>query len=681
MSKQSKEKPPSSRRKHSGRTCSPRSTNIQRNLMLEVRSSDDDELEEKEHDRSYQRGEVDSRTPAPPTHRMTLEEQQLQEGFSKVKFLLKDVERLKFSATVSGLDLKGKFSCIFWVTGKCQLSWECGTSLSNLHKLVDRLQRDPRIRGLEHSIPPLPEKRKNSHNRQSVNDPLTNLAQRDMLAEFVRQMFTSLSFLSHAVVLSTFKVPSIVRAKIDSLMKLCQTPILYSWLYKDVRHVKGWKKRWTVLYPDLTLRYYDKDGDSGAGKGFKGMIDIQALYEISHRTEGDHHSFDIMLKHCWEERLHPRLYKFWTPDASLKLAWINAVQKLADGDVLKHTPKFSEIYEPASSLTSVNAWPLESLSSRLELEKANHVKMLSTLAELHQELDTFKATRRSELRVLERIEDEWSKLHGELERTNNAVQNGRKSVQNLKRQFGLKTQLWEQRFEEVERQIQIERKKYQLRSPVFLESSLFDCEDHLWRRCSRRRTLVENTAPSAHAGQLDVITGDNERRSCDVWFLKIRNLPYIEWSTVDDGRSGFRIKISGPIKEGADQRSFTVLGPSKSCKNVTFRAKSAEECQKWVQAITSAQSNSTNDFSEEKTIDKFNEKAELQLNASKQEVGYESSALGSRTVKTSCSSNDFKEGSPVHIKKGSPVHKRIQDSVSERLKRLQSLGIDRETNV
>jgi len=677
MSKHSELKPLTSRRKDKGRACSPRSTDI-RNLLHVDRSSDDDELEEKENDPS-QRGWVDSRTPAPPTHRMTMEEQQLQEGFSKVKFLLKDVERLKFSASVSGLDSKGKFSCIFWVTGKFQLSWECGTSLSDLHKLVDKLQRDPRVRGLEHSIPPLPEKRKNSQNRQSVNDPLTNLAQRDMLAEFVRQMFTSLSFLSHAVVLSTFKVPSIVRAKIDSLMKLCQTPILSSWLHKDVRHVKGWKKRWAVLYPDLTLRYYDKDGDSGAGKGFKGMIDIQALYHISHRSDGDHHSFDIMLKHCWEERLHPRSYKFWTSDASLKLAWVNAVQKLADGDVLKHTPKFSEIYEPASSLTSTNAWPLESLSSRLELEKANHFKMLSTLAELRVELDSFKATRSSELRELERIEDEWSNLHGELQRTNNAVQKGRNVVQNLKRQFGLRTQQWEERFEEVERQIQTERKKYQLRSPFFLDPQL-DCENHLGRRC-RRKTLVVNKAPSAHAGQLDVIAGDNESRSCDVWFLKIRNLPYIEWPTVDDGRRGFRINISGQIKEGADQKSFTLSGPSKSCKNVTFRAKSAEECQKWVQAIKSIQSNSTNDFSEEKTIDKFNEKAVLQLNASTQEVGYENAKVGSRMVKTSCSPNDFKEGSPVHRKKGSPVHKRIQDSVSERLKKLQSLRIDREMNV
>lgn len=581
------------------------------------------------------RHEVDTRTPAAPPGLSTtrsIEEKEFDQGFNKIVNSLRGRHQLKFTVGLSYTDVEGNFRCSFQFTcGSDSCDWDCIKNIEDFYKLRERLQQDKSIAGLSKSIPPLPAKRSRVKQysigaRQSKIEPGTKETKRGMLLQFVRKMVTNMVFLEHPVMLATLEVPTLVCAKIDDFAKVYQTPILTSWLRKQGGKRKNWKRRWVVLYPDYTIRYYlGKDENTNTGKGYRGMIDLQALIRIQYykrdtmKSKG--HCFGLVLKHWWEVDEHPREYLFETDEFQVQLVWMNGITKLMEGSLSRYCPVFRESDIPVRINTKQKLQ-----MSTLEEEKDSNIKLLAKLSELRNQRDNFEATDKKEQEEFERehqkLEDEFIDLRPKLESAKNALDAAKENIKKMKREIEDKNQKYEEKMEEVESRILKERQTYNLRT---LESSGVK---------RRRRTVIENTAPQALGGHLDMVTkthGKGKRR-CDVWFLQIAGIPYLEWADLSketDTISATRMQISDVVEglslyqsqptlkemgvrlskralnetgekipewnvlsvdwrpsddQKEEARAFTVTSLNQK-KEVTFITDSTKECQKWLRTL------------------------------------------------------------------------------------------------
>lgn len=558
---------------------------------------------------------VDTRKPAAPPFLEPVSDSRndkLQKGFDVVLGVLRNMGPLKFNLGVFGPDLSGVFTFHFRLqrdTNKC--TWECNKTLADLRRLAERLQKDRNIRGLGTSIPPLPEKK-------SLTD-LSNLAQRETVFEFVRAMFTNIVFLGYPEVLNTFGVPGIVRTRIDTFAKLYQTPLLSTWLNKEGGKYKTWKRRWVVLYPDFTLRYYDSENEeTRGGKGFRGMVDIQALDKIHyHKIDATKKwIFGLVLKHSWKEMTHPREYKFETTEYSVQRVWVRAVTLLKDGELSKYIPKITrldaETFRRIEEARMVRKNPSALI---LQKEKKSNDRLLEKLGEMRQEQDNFTANDRLAKQEFEReqqkLEDEWNNLRPNLEAANKALTAGKESIHNLKRQLKGETELCMKDMEEAENLVQQARLKYNLRTGIKPVPLLPN------KGSKRKITIIENTAPAALGGQLDMYTSPTLMRRRDIWFVMIDGSPFLEWTDLapgSDADCATRMQIGdvsfGPTEEG-ENRSFTVRSAKKN-KQVNLVTLTDEECHKWVRTIknglglsVSSTEDEKEDLKEEQLPDNF----------------------------------------------------------------------------
>jgi len=573
--------------------------------------------------------EVDTRVPAaPPGLKSTrsTEEKEFDQGFVEIVNSLRGRHQLKFSVGLSEI-VEGRFRC--WLQFTCgfdSCEWDCIKHIDDFCKLKDRLLQDRAIAGLYKSIPPLPGKRKQFSmvGRQSKAETTTEETDRGLLLNFVRKMFTNMVFLEHPVMLATLEVPTLVCAKIDDLAKLYQTPILASHLRKQGGKRKNWKRRWVILYPDYTIRYYlDKDEQTNHGKGYRGMIDLQALIRIQYykRVRSKGHCFGLVLKHWWEKDEHPREYLFETDEFQVQVVWMKAISKLMEGPLQRYCPSFKESDMPVRLNTR-----RELRISTLEEHKDSHTKLLVKLLELRNQRDNYEATDKKEQEEFERehqkLEDEYIDLKAKLERAKNALDTAKENIKKNKREIEDKNQKYEEKIEEVESKILKERQTYYLRT---LASPSV--------KRGRRRTVIENTAPQALGGHLDMVTkfiGQGRSRKCDVWFLQIAGIPYLEWADLSQDRdttSATRMMISDVVeglstslptlkqmgvrlskqvsietgekvpewnvlsvdwrptdKQKEEARAFCVTSVNKK-KEVTFLTDSTKECQKWIRTI------------------------------------------------------------------------------------------------
>jgi len=532
---------------------------------------------------------VDTRTPAAPPVLEPVSARrndQLQKGFDVVLGVLRKMGPLKFALGVFGPDISGIFSFHFRLKGDLnECTWECNKTLADLRRLGERIQKDKNIRGLGTSVPPLPEKKSHSE--------YNNLAEREMVAEFVRAMFTNIVFLGYPWVLNTFGVPGIVRTRIDTFAKLYQTPLLSTWLNKEGGKYKNWKRRWVVLYPDFTLRYYDSENEeTGGGKGFRGMVDIQALDRIQHHKSDatKKYIFVLILKHSWQENINPREYRFETTESSVQSIWVRAVTILKDGELSKYVPEITGL--DAETLRNIeNARMMRKNPSALilEQEKLSNVRLLAKLGEMRLEQDNFTANDRFAKQEFEReqqkLEDDWNNLRPNLEAARKALTAGKESIHNLKRQLKAETESCMREMEEAENLVQKARLKYYLRTGIKPVPSLPG------QGTKRKITIVENTAPSAFGGQLDMYTSPTVMRRRDIWFVMIEGSPFLEWTDLSpglDADSATRMQIGdvsfGPAEEDGEHLSFTVRAAKKN-KQVNLVTISHEECHKWVRTI------------------------------------------------------------------------------------------------
>jgi hypothetical protein len=571
--------------------------------------------------------EVDTRIPAAPPglkNTKTSEDKKFEEGFHEVIKSLKDRHQLKFVVGVSKPDKEGNFRCSFKFTcGSDSCEWDCVKDIEDFIKLKEKLQQDKSISGLTSSIPPLPQRRRGKQysisGRQSKIEESTSMEKRELLLQFVRKMVTNMVFLEHPVMLATLEVPTLVCAKIDDFAKLYQTPLLASWLSKQGGKRKNWRNRWVVLYPDYTIRYYvRKDETSDAGKNYRGMIDLQALVRIEYYKKSKGHCFGLILKHWWEKDDHPRQYLFESKESQVRSIWMNGITKLMEGDLARYCPVFKESDIPL----------LDTRTAALEKERNTQVRLLVQLSELRTQNDDFKATDKKEQEEFEReqqkLEDDISELQPKLESATNALDAAKEWIKKTKREIEDKNEKYEDKFEEVESKILEESRKYNLRQ----------LGDPIVPTRGRRRTYIENTAPQALGGHLDMVTKDSESdsRTCDVWFLQIAGTPYLEWADLSqetDTISATRMEISDvvegltavrhqpslkelgvrlskralnesgekipewnvlsvdwrPSEDNKDEDcAFTVISVNRK-KEVTFKTTSTKECQKWMRTL------------------------------------------------------------------------------------------------
>jgi len=508
----------------------------------------------------------------------------LQNGFDIVLGVLHKLGPLKFAAVVLGPDLSnGMFVCNFRLNGDMnECDWECCRTLSDLCKLRETIQKDRNLRGLGSSVPPLPEKK-------LVTNGKTLIA-REMVTEFVRAMFTNVVFLGYPAVLNTFEVPCIVRTKVDTFAKLYQTPLLSSWLSKEGGKIKNWKKRWIVLYPDFTLRYYDSKNEvTGGGKGFRGMVDIQALERIKHHKidATKKYIFVLILKYSWQEKEHPREYKFQTSESAVQSMWLRAVTLLRDGDLSKYIPEVTEF--DAGTVRTLKAMGIYKSPSSilLEREKLSNVKLLAKLGEMRLEQDNFNARNKFEQEEFEReqqkFEDEYDDLRPKLLAAKEALGLGQENIQILKRKLKTETERCWKDMEEAENLVRQESLRYNLRTgltPVPVINNMV----------KRKLTIIENTAPSVYGKKVDMYTSPVLLQTRDLWFVMIRRIPFLEWTDLSDNLdapSATRMQIAkvsyGPVEDG-ECRSFTVHSLKKN-KEITLVVHSAKECQMWVRMI------------------------------------------------------------------------------------------------
>jgi len=529
---------------------------------------------------------IDTRTPAAPPFLEPVSDSrndELQKGFDVVLGVLRNMGPLKFALGVFGPDLSGIFTFHFRLQ-KDECFWECNKTLADLRRLAERIQKDRILRGLGTSVPPLPEKK-------SQTD-LSNLAQREIVFEFVRAMFTNIVFLGYPWVLNTFGVPGIVRTRIDTFAKLYQTPLLSTWLNKEGGKYKTWKRRWVVLYPDFTLRYYDSENEeTRGGKGFRGMVDIQALDKIHYhkRDATKKWIFGLVLKHSWQEKTLPREYKFETTEYSVQRIWVRAVKLLRDGELSRYIPKISRLdAETFRRIEEARLTRRNPSALILQQEKQSNDRLLEKLGEMRQEQDNFTANDRLAKQEFEReqqkLEDEWNNLRPNLEAARKALTAGKEGIHNLKRQLKADTELCLKDMEEAEKLVQQARLKYNLRTGINPVPLLPN------KGSKRKITIIENTAPAALGGQLDMYTSPTLLRRRDIWFVMIDGSPFLEWTDLAPGMDAdcaTRMQIGGvsfgPTEEG-EHRSFTVRSAKKN-KQVNLVTLTDEECYKWVRTI------------------------------------------------------------------------------------------------
>jgi len=521
----------------------------------------------------------------------------LDKQFNLVLAELQKTEPMKFSVFISEPNAKGAYGFGFRLDtsmlGVGQCLWECVRTVSDLQKLAEKLQKDKHIRGMGYSVPPLREKKSKGKNF------VVGASQRTLIVQFVRQMFTNLIFLGHSMVLNTFDVPSRVRTKIDTLARLNQTPLKSSFLNKQGWNVKSWKKRWVALYPDFTLRYYE-NGKDNIGTGFRGMVDIQAMYRIDHMKIEKAQRFSLILKSDWQEKERNRVYKFETPDLELRDTWIEALRKLRDGQLNTYIPEFTlmddSMEETAASVSgSMRASFMKDRFRRasqiqLEKEKESNVRLLTKLSEMREEQDNFEENQKKEQEEYERkqrkIEDEWNDLKVSMAAAKKTLQRETMSLKTLEREIKESEKKCEAQLENAEKQVQKERRRFNLRSPKFN----VNVNESGSNKMRRRRTVIENTAPSVHAGVLGMLTvGANKPRDRDVWYLSISGCPYMEWADVSDQLnppSATRMEIAKVFtgKREFQGRAFVVHSARKD-KKITFITSKATECQKWIRTI------------------------------------------------------------------------------------------------
>jgi len=522
----------------------------------------------------------------------------LDQQFNMVLEELQKTEPMKFSVFISDPNAKGAYGFGFrldtTMLGAGQCLWECVRSMSDLQKLAEKLQKDKHIRGMGYSVPPLREKKSKGRNSYVLG-----FSQRTLIVQFVRQMFTNFIFLGHSMVLNTFDVPSLVRTKIDTLARLHQTPLKSSFLNKQGWNVKSWKKRWVALYPDFTLKYYE-NGKDGIGTGFRGMVDIQAMYRIDHMKIEKAQRFSLILKSDWQEKERNRVYKFETPDLELRDTWIEALRKLRDGQLNTYIPTFSLMDDSMEETTvnlsgSMRASFMKDRFRRasqiqLEKEKESNIRLLTKLSEMREEQDNFEENQKKEQEEYEReqrkIEDEWNDLKVSMAAAKKTLQRESMSLKTIERTIKEGERKCEVELENAEKKVQKERRRFNLRSSKF---NVNVTEETGSSKMRRRRTVIENTAPSAHAGVLGMLTGDSEPRDRDVWYLTISGLPFMEWADVSDQLnppSATRMQIAKVFngKREFQGRAFVVHSARKD-KKITFITSKPTECQKWIRTI------------------------------------------------------------------------------------------------
>jgi len=558
---------------------------------------------------------VDTRTPAAPPVLEPVSDSRsddLQKGFDLVLGVLRNMGPLKFALGVFGPDLSGIFTFHFRLQEDVnECIWECNKTLADLRRLAERIQKERNLRGLGTSVPPLPEKKSQTDH--------SNLAQSEIVFEFVRAMFTNIVFLGYPWVLNTFGVPGIVRTRIDTFAKLYQTPLLSTWLNKEGGKYKTWKRRWVVLYPDFTLRYYDSENEeTRGGKGFRGMVDIQALDKIHHHKIDATKKwiFGLVLKHSWQEKTLPREYKFETTEYSVQRIWVRAVKLLKDGELSRYIPKITRLdaatFRRIEELRMTRTNPSALI---LQQEKQSNDRLLEKLGEMRQEQDNFTANDRLAkqefMREQQKLEDEWNNLRPNLEAARKALTAGKEGIHNLKRQLKADTELCMKDMEEAEKIVQEARLKYNLRTGINPVPLLPN------KGSKRKITVIENTAPAALGGQLDMYTSPTLLRRRDIWFVMIDGSPFLEWTDLAPGMdadSATRMQIGdvsfGPTEDG-EHRSFTVRSAKKN-KQVNLVTLTDEECYKWVRTIknglglsVSSCEDEKEDLKEEKLPDNF----------------------------------------------------------------------------
>jgi len=523
----------------------------------------------------------------------------LDKQFSLVLQNLQKREAMKFNAFISDPNNKGAYGFRFRLEtsmlGAQQCSWECIRSIADLTKLSDRLQKDKHIRGMGYSVPPLRENRSNRSSSFQVGS-----GQRRLVVQFVRQMFTNFVFLGHSMVLNTFEVPGPVRTKIDTLARLHQTPLISSYLNKQGWNVKSWRKRWFVLYPDFTLRYYESEND-GIGIGFRGMVDIRAMDQINHKKieKTESQRFSLILQSDWQQTQRARVYKFETPDRELRDTWIEALRKLKDGELSAYIPEFSimdalSIEETATLSGVMRASFMKGRFRRasqiqLEKEKESNLRLLAKLSEMREEQDNFEENQKKEQEEYEReqrkIEDEWSDLKVNMAAAKKTLQREQMSLKTIEREIREGEKKWQTTFENAEKQVHKERLRFNLRSATFA----VDISATSSKNMKRRRTVIENSAPSVHAGVLGMLTGESEQRKRDVWYLTVSSIPFLEWADVTDQLNpptATRMQIAEvfPGKRVFQGRAFVVRSARKD-KLITFITEKPSECQKWIRTI------------------------------------------------------------------------------------------------
>merc|ERR1719233_2806043 len=209
---------------------------------------------------------------------------------------------------------------------------------------------------------------------------------------------------------------------------------------------------------------------------------------------------------------------------------------------------------------------------------------------MREEQNNFEENQKKEQEEYEReqrkIEDEWNDLKVSMATAKKTLQRESMSLKKLEREIEQGEKKCAAQLENAEKEVQKERRRFNLRSPKFNVNVAEEAESSKMRR---RRTVIENTAPSVHAGVLGMLTGDSEPRDRDVWYLTISGLPFMEWADVSDQLnppSATRMQIAKVFNGKRDfkGRAFVVHSARKD-KKITFITSKPTECQKWIRTI------------------------------------------------------------------------------------------------
>jgi len=276
------------------------------------------------------------------------------------------------------------------------------------------------------------------------------------------------------------------------------------------------------------------------------------------------------------------------------------LRKLRDGQLNTYIPTFTIMDETLDETTvnltgSMRASFMKDRFRRasqiqLEKEKESNIKLLTKLSEMREEQDNFEENQKKEQEEYEReqrkIEDEWNDLKVSMAAAEKTLKRETESLETIKGTIKKDERKCEAELENAEQKVQKERRRFNLRSPKF---NVNDTEETGSSKMRRRRTVIENTAPSAHAGVLGMLTGDSEPRDRDVWYLTISGSPFMEWADVSDQLnppSATRMRIAKVFngKREFQGRAFVVHSARKD-KKITFITSKPTECQKWIRTI------------------------------------------------------------------------------------------------